>query len=349
MKKLLAIAIAAGMAAPAIADTTLYGVIHASVDSLSGSTDYTGVSSNKSRIGVKGSAELNGGLKAIYQAEWGIDTGGADNDNGLVKTSRTAFTNRNQVIGIAGGFGAVLLGRHDTPFKIVGRKADLFWSSQLGQNRTVVNPGAWDLRPNNVIAYQSPKIGGFQALAAYVTDLGQAGVAPNTTDKDASNAFSINGFYNAGPIMVGAGYETHNLDNPPAAGATDSRDAFRLMGSYKFGAAKVVGFYQNESDVGFTSGTDADTFGIGASYKISPVGTVKGQYYTRDQDNVNDDATLFALGYDHKLGKKTEVYAQYATVSDNGVGLRSPGHGESVGLDNSGDADGFSFGLRHKF
>ena len=343
MKKLIAIAIAAGMAAPAMADTTLYGQLHASVDVLDGATSYTGVASNSSRIGVKGSAELNGGLKAIYQAEWGMDTGGKDND-GTTKSKATAITNRNQVVGIAGGFGAVLLGRHDTPMKIVGRKADLFWSTQLGQNRNIVNPGAWDLRPNNVIAYQSPKMGGFQALAAYVTDLG----TDNGFEKNDSTAFSINGFYKAGPLMVGAGYETHDLgENVLGAATSADRNALRLMGSYKFGAAKVVGFYQSESDVNFVSGVDADTFGIGASYKISSNGTIKGQYYTRDQDLVADDETLLAIGYDHSLGKKTAVYAQYATTENGGLG--GAGHGESVSADASGDADGFSFGVRHKF
>ncbi len=359
MKKLLAVAIAATVAAPAMADTTLYGVLHASVDALSGARDVTSVSSNKSRIGVKGSAELNGGLKAIYQAEWGIDTGGRDNDT-PVKSSGSAFTNRNQVVGLAGGFGAVLIGRHDTPMKIVGRKADLFWSSQLGQNRNVVNPGAWDLRPNNVLAYQSPKIGGFQALAAYVTDLGVNSVDDPATpainergDKTDSTAVSVNGFYKAGPIMLGAGYEVHNLGNniiqgPVPAGATDSRDAFRLMGSYKFGAAKVVGFYQSEADVGFASGIDADVWGLGASYKVTSAGTVKGQYYERNQDGAGGDGTLLAIGYDHKLGKKTEVYGQYAKTTD-GVGLGSPGHNESMTADAGGDTDGLSFGLRHKF
>ena len=371
MKKILAIAIAAGLAAPAMADTTLYGQLHASVDALSGATDYTGVSTNSSRIGVKGSSELSGGLKAIYQAEWGMDTGGKDN-NGVVKNTDTAITNRNQVVGIAGGFGAVLLGRHDTPLKIVGRKADLFWSTQLGQNRNIVNPGAWDLRPNNVVAYQSPKIGGFQALAAYVTDLGvnttsagPDGIAGNADDlnhdKNDSTAFSINGFYKAGPMMLGAGYETHDLgDNITGPGAlavnnTDSRDALRLMGSYKFGAAKVVGFYQSESDVGFRKGVDADVLGLGVAYKVSSAGTIKGQYYTRSQDKdpapgsvAPKDGNLFAIGYDHSLGKKTAVYAQYAKTSDVGK-IGGAGHGESVAADTGGDADGFSFGVRHKF
>ena len=360
MKKILAIAIAAGLAAPAMADTTLYGQLNASVDALSGADDITSVSSNSSRIGVKGSSDLNGGLKVIYQAEWGMDTGGHDN-NALTKTSKVAITNRNQVVGIAGGFGAVLLGRHDTPVKIVGRKADLFWSTQLGQNRNIVNPGNWDLRPQNVIAYQSPKFGGAQILAAYVTDLGKAtipGVGVVEKDND-NNAFSINGFYNAGPLMLGAGYEKHNVGNLTSAGVdgiigtiddvanvdAGDRDVWRLMGSYKFGAAKVVGFYQTEDNL---LQADADVWGLGASYKVSPNGTIKGQYYSRDIDGTSNDPTLIAVGYDHSLGKKTAIYAQYVQT-DEGQGLGGAGHGEKVSADSSGDASGFSVGVRHKF
>ena len=330
MKKILAIAIAAGISAgasaPVLADTTVYGQLHASYDILdadgAGVKSKNSVSSNSSRVGVKGSADLNGGLKAIYQAEWGMDTGGAND-------TKNVFSNRNQVVGIAGGFGAVLIGRHDTPHKIVGRKADLFWSTQLGQNRNVTNPGTWDLRVNNVIAYQSPKMGGFQALAAYVTDLGGS---------DDNTAFSINGIYNAGPMMLGASYETHDLDGAP------DEDSYRLMGSYKIGPAKLVGYYQDETNA---AAADASVFGVGAAYKLG-AGTIKGQYYARDNDGTSADPDLIAIGYDHKLGAKTEVYAQYATISDGGK-LGGAGHGESITSSNGGDADGISFGIRHKF
>lgn len=336
MKKILAIAIVAGMSAPVLADTTLYGQLHASVDLMDGAAGSleTTVASNSSRIGVKGSAELNAGLKAIYQAEWGMDTGGGTGPNGL--------SNRNQVVGLAGGFGAVLIGRHDTPLKTVGRKADLFWSTQLGQNRSIVNRNldgvaGLDLRADNVIAYQTPKMGGFQSLAAYVTDVG---------GNDDDSAFSINGFYNAGPLMLGAGYETRDT---VATAGTES-DNYRLMGSYKIGAAKVVGFFQNQ-DVTGAKTADADTWGIGGSYNLG-AGTVKGQYYEIDDSKGTDSASLISVGYDHKLGSKTAIYGQYALV-DNDAGsnvtLGGGGHGTNTAPDSSGEVSGISVGIRHKF
>lgn len=209
-KSIISAAIAAAMLVPvgaAMAETTLYGRLHVSYDVLDadGTDGLNSVASNSSQIGVKGSADLSNGLKVIYQAEWGMDTGGAGGDaSDVFGTKKLVFSNRNQVVGLAGGFGAVLVGRHDTPLKTVGRKADLFWSEQIGQNYNVTNPGNWDLRPNNVVAYQTPKMGGFQGLGAYVTDI--AGSDDNT-------AISVNGIYSAGPLMLGAGYEKHNLDN----------------------------------------------------------------------------------------------------------------------------------------
>ncbi|HIQ07113.1 MAG TPA: porin, partial [Thiotrichaceae bacterium] len=197
MKKLIAIAIVAGLSVPAMAETRVYGQLHASVDGFD--SEDISLSSNTSRIGVKGSSQLNNGLKAIYKAEWEINTGsgGRDPDGSSLSATKSVFSNRNQVVGLAGRRGAVLVGRHDTPMKIIGRKADLFWSSQLGQNRSGDMLGEWDARPDNVIAYQSPKVGGFQVLAARITQ----DSADNRGDND---GWSLNGVYKAGPLMLGA-------------------------------------------------------------------------------------------------------------------------------------------------
>lgn len=323
MKKLLALAVAAGLSATAMADATLYGQLHASVDALDadGVDSRTSLSSNSSRIGVKGSTELSGGLKAIYRAEWGIDTG---------TNNKGTFTDRNQVVGVAGGFGAILVGRHDTPHKKIGRMADLFWSTQLGQNRNVTNPGKWDRRLDSMVGYQTPKMGGFQGFIAHYLD-------PKDTNVDDS-VTSVNGIYKAGPLVLGASYASDDV-----TGGVDN-DSARVMASYKFGNAKVVGFYQTEDN----AGVDANVTGLGASYKVSSAGTIKGQVYERDDDgNANGETQLVSVGYDHKLGKKTQVYAQYAT-HDNGGKLGGSGHDESI-QSATGDADGFSVGIRHKF
>ena len=124
-KKLIAIAIAGAMAAPMAAhagEATIYGVMDVSIDAFdnddtsAANDSSTGVSSNSSRIGFKGAEDLGGGMKAVWQVETGINLG-----NGT-----TTWAGRNSFAGLAGGFGTFILGKHDTPYKTVGRKAELF-------------------------------------------------------------------------------------------------------------------------------------------------------------------------------------------------------------------------------
>lgn len=108
MKNILAIAVATALIAPAaaMAETTLYGNLHASVGTVdTGATSQTLVESHASRFGIKGSTELDNGLSATYGLEYGV---GLDGDDAAV------LVGRNQFVGVKGGFGEVRLGRHDT-------------------------------------------------------------------------------------------------------------------------------------------------------------------------------------------------------------------------------------------
>ncbi|MDM8567185.1 porin [Candidatus Halobeggiatoa sp. HSG11] len=330
MKKLLVMAAAACMATPAMADTILFGQLHASVDSLDGASKSTSLSSNSSRIGVKGSVALDYGLQAIYHAEWGIDTG--DNDS-------YDFSNRNQVVGIGGNFGAVLVGRHDTPFKAVSGKADLFWATQIGHSRQITNGSGWDKRPSNVLMYKTPKISGVQATAMYITE----------EDGDDKDAFGFNAIYDNGSLMLGAGYEMHSAEMNGGGEGTDIDDSSsaRLIGGFNMAGAKINLFYQSVFDDQGIDDNDNDTFGIGLSYGMGP-GTFKTHYYQRALPGDDNNSALVAIGYDHKLGKNTAAYVQYAQ-SDEGLGLGGVGHGETMAADSDGDTTGVSIGIVHKF
>jgi len=337
-KKLLALAVAGAMAAPlaAQAEVTIYGVAHVSVDALdndaSGEDERDGlfVSSNSSRIGFKGSEDLGGGLKAIWQIESSVD----------LAHSGGVLAGRNSFVGLAGGFGAVIAGRHDTPFKIIGRKVDLF-ADQIGdaQNLTSVGGIGWDLRPNNVVAYISPTFNGLQAIVAYVAEDGG----------EDTDAYSLNLTYSNGPLFLGAAYEQHNEGLTTLVGGDDEETGFRLAASYEFGAFKVTGLYQNLSDVGGVSGDDADAWGLGAAYSFGN-NVVKAQYYSVDSD-ATGDADMWAIGLDHNFSKSTTAYIAYAQTDNDDDGaytMEGPGHGSH--FDVVGDKpSGFSIGLIHKF
>ena len=348
MRKLLAIAIAASVCAPiivcapAMGATKLYGELHASFDKLDADSTTTSnadtIALNSSLLGIKGVSHLKNDLNFIYQFELGFQS---DRNSDLLPSSESseagennAIQNRNQIVGLAGKFGAVIIGRYDTPFKTLGRKADLFWHNQLGQNRNLTNPTQWDLRADRILVYQTPKLSGFQGTVAYSSDIG---------DSADSSAVSLNGFYKLGHFRLGAAYERQDLDKVNA-----EPSALRLMTKYQKGPLALVGFYQNENNETQETGlADATVFGVGAAYRMGK-GKIKGQYYSRDVNGTSNDPDLFTIGYDYRLAKTTEVYAQFARVSE-GYRLGGADHGSAISSPSMGNAEGLSFGVRYKF
>jgi predicted porin len=255
-KKLLTLAVAAAMAAPAIAsaEAIMYGKLNMSVDyfdveqnalvrspydgrlypstvqsfkgwTLNG-TNGAG-SSRANRLGVKGSEDLGNGLKAIYQIEFGVRMANeADNDidNG---DADSAVTMRNSFVGLAGDWGTFLVGRHDTPLKISTGKLDLFSDTVADYNGTV---GFDDIRADNAIAYISPSWNGLQFAGAVVPGGGATtGGEYNLYSDSISEAWSLAAIYKNGPFYASAAYES--LGKQLGAGtATVEGDLFANVG-----------------------------------------------------------------------------------------------------------------------
>ncbi|MEQ9022559.1 MAG: porin, partial [Pseudomonadales bacterium] len=66
----------------------------------------TGISSNTTKIGARGRLAFNNDVDVLYQVEQFVD---------LDSDERIDFSTRNTFLGIAGSYGEVLVGRHDTP------------------------------------------------------------------------------------------------------------------------------------------------------------------------------------------------------------------------------------------
>ena len=314
-----------------MAKTKIYGEFHTSYDNVFavGAESRGNFAQNNSIIGVKSSTEVKKDISFIYQFAWGIDS------RGFESQSNSDIGNRNQVIGLASPSGALVIGRFDTPFKKVGEKADLFWYSQLGQNRNITNARNWDLRADKIIAFQTPIIKGFQGSAAYASDI-------SDTSRITSNAtaISLNGFYKKGKFQYGAAYEQHDLKDSSA-----KTQALRLTTSYRNGPLKMVGFFQQEdNDFTKTNQPDATVFGVGLAYRKAK-GTFKAQLYRRDTDFSNKNTDLIALGYDYKLLRKLDVYAQAAQISNTA----SIGGEDFNGVPGIADMHGVSLGIRYKF
>ncbi|VAW47597.1 hypothetical protein MNBD_GAMMA03-1346 [hydrothermal vent metagenome] len=342
-KNIIALAIASVVAAPvAMAGApTLYGDVNMVVEQVNeknyagktiDATSGTQVNSRASKLGVKGSEDLGNGLSAVYKFEFEVQIDGA-----------STLKNRNQYVGLAGGFGTVLMGRHDTPLKMT-QGTDLFNFSPLADIKVqagglgVTGSGGED-RLSNVLAYVSPSFGGVTLVGAFV---------PKETGGDPTEESSL-GDLMSFAVMYGSKKEglylsaAYNLFSEEFLNAADSANEARLVAQYSTGGLVANVMYQNFDGKAIEDTlNEGATIGAGVAYKAGNF-TPRVQIMQVDRKNsaVNtkaEDSFNYALGVDYALGKKTRVYAEYAML-DNIDGLKKTKAEQSA----------ISIGLNHKF
>jgi predicted porin len=97
---------------------------------------------------------------------------------------------------------------------------------------------------------------------------------------------------------------------------------------------------------------DANSYQAGVHYKIGS-GRIMAQYaHQNDRTETNSDANLYALGYDHFLSKRTDLYTVVSFIKNDGLAQYSPGtSGNPGGFTKSPGEDGraLQIGIRHRF
>ena len=359
-KKLIALVVGAAAVAPAMAmaaDVTVYGRAHVSVDYLDDGADYseTNLSSNSSRLGFKGSHDVNPNLTAFFQIEQTINFSSGS-------SGETDLATRDTFVGLKGdNWGAIQLGRFDSPFKKARGPANLF-GDQVGDMRNLIRVGEakFDERYDNTLQYTTPSFGGFNLQLAYSDYKGQS----VNIDNEDTDAFSMALNYGSGPLAASLAYETVEENNG------GERDAIRAAAAYSVtDALKLVGFYQT-TDFDGTNTTSRlvrdensnKAYGLGGEYKLTDATALKAMFMTLDSDASDADADMWVVGVEHKLDKAVRVYANYALVdNDDGRALSPWVEGRSANprnqsLDDNGvnqalgeKASAFSVGLRYDF
>jgi len=307
-KSLIALAVASAFAAPAFAATgnvDVYGKLRVSLSYVNpdDGSSFWGVGDEVSRIGFKGSEDLGGGMKAIWQIEQGL--GGSA--MGGVGTGSLA--SRNTFVGLAGGFGTVVMGRHDTPYKLAG-SADLFGDTLADAQGSAGIIGyqggavSFDYRAPNALAYISPDFSGFHAAVAIIPG------------EDLTDAYSLAGIYNNGPLKATLAYEDHNN--------IADESAWKLNVGYTMGDLVLGATYENQD-----YGDNYDAWLVSAAYNMGPI-TLAGQYGDREIG----DLKRFTLGMIYSLSKRTNVAVAYNNDDADG---------------SAHDADAITFQVNHDF
>jgi predicted porin len=376
-KSLIALAVSSAVAVPAFAQNsvTLYGIIDAGINYTNNSGGHalwqmsSGILQG-SRWGLKGTEDLGGGTKAIFQLENGFNVFNGKLGQGSLEFGRQAY------VGLTNNtYGTLTLGRQYDPIVDIVQPTTFNgqWGAFFSHPSDIDNTDN-GFRVNNSVKYVSPSWAGLQAEGFYAF----GGVAGQFRQ----NSTIAGGLsYTNGPLYVGAAYfyarnpSTQFPDgnfepSTPTTPTTSSTGAFGYVGSplnmqtVGVGASYVIGPVQFGGDFTNVRFQDANSilgntvwfndYEIWGNWHLTPAATLGlGYTYTDGHVDANGGATpkynqVNAIA-DYALSKRTDVYVMgiyqhasdgaYADIYQGLAGDQSTTPNQVV----------VRFGMRHKF
>ena len=361
-KKLFTLGLLAAAAGAQAQTVTIYGLIDVAVEHLthvgaagSSVTRMPGLTGSlPSRLGLRGSEDLGGGLKAIFTLEQGIGV-----DSGTLNQGGRSW-GRQVFVGLSGDWGSLTLGR---------QYSMLFWS-QLDAD--ILGPAAYgsgsldsylpNARVDNAIAYR----GSFSGLTVGATysfgrDAVNAGPSPsgtncageNADDSQACRQWSAMAKYDAATWGLALAVDEIRGGTGAFAGLTSSRLKDRratVAGWVKFDALKVGAGLIGRHNEGSASTPRSRLGYLGAAYAVTPAFTVDGELFKLDYRDSANGAVLYALRGTYSLSKRTAVYATAGHINNDGtlaLGVSNAAAGNAPAA--GGSQNGFAVGVRHSF
>jgi len=353
MKKIMTFAAAAAMASPlaiataAAGDLDIYGRAHLSLDHLDDRDDSSQfLSSNGSRLGIRGSEYLGMGLTGIFQYETQVNvTSGSDQ---LFTAGRTSY------LGLQGDFGTVLGGRLDDPLKTAMDATQLF-GDRLGDAGNLAVGPANNIRHNNVLAYVTPEFEGFSGTFVYGPQSGQ----------DKGDRFVIEGRYDnqvgEGNLFASLGYLQANEGVVDSVALEDKHKVWQAVAAYSVADTwRVMAMYQDYSASDLAV-EDDKMYGAGVGFHVAPQVELKGHVMHYDSDQSDADTTIYAAGFDYFMTDRTTLYGVYAIANNDdnatqrmdayarGTGGPDTAGPEGVSLDGGDNQWGLQVGIIHNF
>ncbi|WP_066741525.1 porin [Cupriavidus sp. D384] len=351
MKIKLAVAAATtvfAVGAQAQSSVTLYGVVDAGVEYLNRTAgDHSNVRMQSgngittgSWWGLRGTEDLGGSLKGVFVLESGfnLDTG---------KSADSRLFNRQAFVGLQSRYGALLLGRQQTPIYDFTLAFDPM--ADTSQYSIVNLDPFMASRADNAIQYKGT-FGGLTAAALYSFGYDNSnafgigsGEVPGNYKKGREYAASLR--YTTGPFDIGAVYDLRQPDTR----VKDQRAS--VAASYAFGPTKVFAGYRWENASGAGAALKHNNvYWLGLGYQATPALMLKGAVYYNDWAGTSADPMVFVATADYSFSKRTSTYLDLGYAwnrSSKGVSSRA-----SLSSDNirAGDSQfGAMVGVRHRF
>ena len=350
-KKLVAVAVAGVLGAPLAAhaqtaNVVLYGRLNVDLEFVNGrqpdgsNPTVSRLSSNSSRLGVRGTEALGGGLSAIFQIESSIN---GDTNSGNLG-------GRETFVGFQGPWGTFKMGQFLMPLDdmhpIFGNvptytTSILSTASLWAQGFLSKQDGGFDARLGNSLRYDSPSFSGltFSGQIALRDGSGATGANTGNHADELRHAYSWGGnaIYNNGPIQIGLGAEGNQKVR-----CTDCNDYdLTITGGYNFGVVRVAALYERlKYDIASAQGggdLKRDLWGLSATIPMGP-----GSWYAfygwasngkGSACDINDagctaqvgglakgsdtKSQQYEISYTYPFSKRTQVYAGYVKLNND--------------------------------
>ena len=245
-----------------------------------------------SRLGVRGSIDLDNGMTAGFQVEKRLDN----------------FRTRHQNVSLSGGFGTVT----------VGQQTDAYYSATSWDGANFFG-GSTDVGSRTQSLRYSSNLGGPFNFSVSVTDDNSAMTADkihhahgedgkgDATDEmkttgngDGADAWTLTGSLATGPLSINAGYVDVNEDT--------NRVGVTVGGSFA-GLGWEVGYEEKDVD----KGNGSSRYGGFVSYGVG-AGSLFALYEDMQTDDGKGEIDAVVLGYAHPLGSGVSVIGEHRSA-----------------------------------
>jgi predicted porin len=378
-KKLMVVAVAGALAAPAmaLAQTTIYGVLKAewspnvsqpNLANGSARTTGEGFNSGASALGFRGEEKMGGGLSAWYQceSELAIFPRGNEAQGTNIAPTDALWCTRNSAVGLKGGFGNFFIGSWDSPLKSASAVTRITnETGWLGSQGLTLRqgPGSPNMSQRNTDSfnYQTPNLGGFSGALQVTTKQATLDAPDATPPNTDGRIYSLNGQYAMGSLVVVAAY-TKDEKNRAVGGLTfDGAEDKAWLAGVKYGIGPVVlGFTYTERETNNTATTNgkrngwnlAGTWALGGPHSITAGYAVADELKGNlAQSGSNTGAKQGLISYSYGFSKRTTGTIGYVNLKNdsNGVWSLTDLASGSANVQRGESASAFALSLIHTF
>ena len=306
-KKLIAVAVASTLAAPAVyADITPYGRINNAIDivDIAGGGNKVDISTVSSRFGFKGSGDIGNGMTAIGRYEFATTT---DKEGNGVEDTRLGY------VGLSGGFGTVTVGNQ--------------WSAYYNSVGTHLSPtyslgyylysgvAGGPFRASNTVKYANSFGPVTLEIDVRANDSEESGLSGGTAEKLNGNGGGIGLTFNATDNLAIAlafdNEENATITNEDGSETlVDDTERMGIAGKFSFGGnySLILGYQNREQGDALDTDHTQLYFSAGLGEKTS----LLVGFGQADTGSTEPDSSF--IGLYHNLGGGLRLWLESTNV-----------------------------------